>query len=135
MSKRTAENSNPVQRAKGKPRGKPFPPGVSGNPGGRPKGAKEIRDALARSADDFVDTIKKAAKKGNVFAAKSGLEFVIGKAPQAVHHSGPDGGPIRYDWSKVSNEKLDALEDILQSAAVGVADPGGDSEGEGEEEP
>ena len=36
-----AENSGAER-----PRGRPFPPGVSGNPGGRPKGLREFREAL-----------------------------------------------------------------------------------------
>jgi hypothetical protein len=37
-----AEKSGAVR-----PRGRPFQPGVSGNPGGRPKGLREHREALA----------------------------------------------------------------------------------------
>jgi hypothetical protein len=40
-----AESSGGV-RADGLPRGRPFPPGVSGNPGGKRKGLREFREAL-----------------------------------------------------------------------------------------
>ena len=81
ISKRTA-------KPKRKPRGKPFPKGVSGNPGGRPKQAHEIA-ALAREFSE--EAILKLAElmrgKGvpanTVIAAiNSLLERGIGKPVQ-----------------------------------------------------
>lgn len=53
-SKKTGDNSNgTVDNSKktAKPRGKPFAPGESGNPGGRPRLKQEQRDALEAIRD------------------------------------------------------------------------------------
>lgn len=54
----------PENSASERPRGRPFPPGVSGNPGGRPKGLREFREALDAAGVDelmlqvLVDALK-----------------------------------------------------------------------------
>lgn len=81
----------------------PFEPGQSGNPGGRPKTAKEFRDALMvalkRTDGDKVklaqvaEALVEEAIKGNVPAAKEIADRIDGKVPQGV--AGPDGeGPL-----------------------------------------
>ena len=44
MSEQLAEISEKTAKPKRKPRGKPFPKGVSGNPGGRPKQVHELME-------------------------------------------------------------------------------------------
>src|SRR5262249_24705472 len=52
MDNQLAENSKITAKPKRKPRGKSFPKGVSGNPGGRPKRVRELMEiARAFSAE------------------------------------------------------------------------------------
>lgn len=64
----SAEKSAPKQR------GRPFPPGRSGNPAGKPKGARHAAlkalDAIgAEGAADVMAAVVKAAKEGDMRAA------------------------------------------------------------------
>src|SRR5580704_11331410 len=72
--------------------------GVSGNPGGRPKGLQDVQ-ALAREHTKLaIETLVKWAKSDNpqaaVAATNSLLDRGYGKATQPTELSGPRGGPI-----------------------------------------
>src|SRR6185312_16441051 len=62
----TGKAPKPKRRYKksDKPRGRPFPPGVSGNPGGRPKSVKEVQELAStytvESITALVTTMRKA---------------------------------------------------------------------------
>jgi hypothetical protein len=83
-----AENSNKQQK---KPRGRPFKPGESGNPGGRPPGYAAFRESFRAEKD--LDVIKKRlmkiftngdAKDADVImASRLWYEYGFGKAPSA----------------------------------------------------
>jgi hypothetical protein len=75
---------------------KPWPKGVSGNPGGRPK-RKPIEEALLAAlkpaeAQAVAQALIRQAKRGNVRAFDSLADRVDGKVPQAL--TGDDGGPL-----------------------------------------
>lgn len=84
-----AENSGKQQKAK--PRGRPFKPGESGNPGGRPPGYAKFREGFREEKD--LEVIKKRlmkiftngeAKDGDVImASRLWYEYGFGKAPAA----------------------------------------------------
>lgn len=82
-----AENSGKQQ----KPRGKPFPKGKSGNPGGRPKGYEAFRESFRAEKDLNVirERLQKifsddASKDSDVvLAARLWYEYGFGKAPAA----------------------------------------------------
>jgi hypothetical protein len=83
-------------------RGRPFRPGHSGNPGGRPRGFAEIAE-LARSyapaAIELLATIMNAEDMppaARVGAANALLDRGFGKPSSAVAIGGdPDGEPIK----------------------------------------
>jgi hypothetical protein len=65
----------------GKQRGKPFEPGKSGNPAGKPRGARHAITILAEKlmndeAEDVVKAVIQAAKNGDVPAARLVLERI-----------------------------------------------------------
>lgn len=85
---------------------KPWPKGLSGNPGGRPK-RKPIEEELLRLIDEragpkdgrtharkIAEAVLKAAGQGNVKAFVAVAERVDGKVPQAVQLAGKDSGPL-----------------------------------------
>jgi hypothetical protein len=90
-----------------KHRGRPFTKGVSGNPGGRPKGIAQIREKYMGNVESIMDVLLHTAiarpDKGGgrgtavgVAAAREFLDRVTGKAPQPI--VGEDGGaPINID--------------------------------------
>jgi Family of unknown function (DUF5681) len=72
----------------------PFEAGQSGNPGGRPKSAKLLRDALLvelKKSEGGVERIQliaqklvEAALEGNVLAIREIADRIDGKVPQAI---------------------------------------------------
>jgi hypothetical protein len=105
-----------------------FGPGnqyARGNPQNRR--VAEFRQSLLDATDS--DTVVRVGKTlsdlavaGDVTAAKVWLEFVIGKPPQAVELSGPDGEPLGVDWERLQATLLGALGRFPEAkVAVAVA--------------
>jgi len=86
--------------------GKPFEPGKSGNPNGRPKVAEEFRDNcrafMAEGGWDKLKNIVDDPKNRDRFRA---LELIMGyaygKPKQGVELSGDDGGDITINIKRV----------------------------------
>lgn len=90
----TAENSS-AERV-----GRPFRPGQSGNPGGRPRKLKELE---ARILDEFGGDVVPLLRSlldlalppsSSIPAAKEFLDRVIGKARQRTEITGEDGAQL-----------------------------------------
>ena len=85
----TAQNSAKT------PVGRPWQPGQSGNPGGRPKVLGAFRERLREHADKAVQTLVDALDDENarvrVAAAAELLDRAYGKAPQALTNEEGDG--------------------------------------------
>ena len=86
-----------------------FKPGESGNPGGRPKEAPEVK-ALAR--EHGPEAITKLASwmrsddpRASVAAAQALLDRGFGKPAQSVGQD-PDLGPIQVTWAAPATQQL-----------------------------
>lgn len=102
-----------------------YKPGVSGNPGGRPKTPRAIEakrivadaKALAREcAPEAISTLKaimldaKAPPAARISAAQALLDRGYGRPTQAVDVS----GEVAFDFSRLSDNELDEYERLLQ---------------------
>lgn len=67
---------------------KPWGKGVSGNPSGRPKTPQVLKDNLEVAAKKLVKLLSSDDEKIQLSAAKDILDRVLGKAPQALEHTG-----------------------------------------------
>lgn len=98
---------------------KPWPKGVSGNPGGRPRetpltdACRELLskpapdDASGRSyAEAIAEQLGKQALAGDVHAAREIADRAEGKARQAMEVSGPEGESL--DLWEMTDEQLEA---------------------------
>ena len=90
---------------------KPWKPGQSGNPGGRPKGRlidEALEELLLRNDSELALAIAKKllarAKTGEVKAIQLVAERVQGKPKRQLELRGPDGGPL--DIHNMTDEEL-----------------------------
>jgi hypothetical protein len=82
-------------------RGRPFPRGMSGNPGGRPK---ELADLQKLAREQMPAAIKELSRlcveakseMARIAAICALLDRGFGKPLQGVELSGHDGGPIEH---------------------------------------
>lgn len=116
-----AQNSGPERKM---PKGRPFAPGTSGNPGGRPREEREVVEALRLHGLELVEALLRAslAKKPNVKAIAEALNRAYGKAKQVVELTGANGGPLEIDLSKLTTEQVRTLRELV--AAATPATPG-----------
>jgi Family of unknown function (DUF5681) len=111
-------------------RGRPFQPGQTGNPGGRPK-ERPIRNALkaivagnkkaiARLPDDLKAIAQKLidkAKDGDMPAWKEFADRYEGKVPQAIVGD-DDHDPIRHAHEYTDEQRVQALMVLLEKARL-----------------
>lgn len=115
-----AEKSTQKQR---KGPGRPFPPGKSGNPAGKPKGTLNKTTVLPRNllqdeAEDIARVVLDAAKGGDLAAAKLVLDKLVPPAKDA-----PVSEPV--ELPELTPEGLPkAVGMVVQSVAAGRLLPG-----------
>jgi hypothetical protein len=100
--------------------GRPFTPGNSANPGGRPHMTPEEREkwkALANKClarlNDLADD-EDASPQFLVKCAEVAANRAWGTPTQAIELTGPNGGPIEF--SEMTDEELDARLKAMKAA-------------------
>lgn len=117
------ENSRGTAKRRGP--GRPFPKGVSGNPGGRPKVIAEVRELAREQTSRAIAALVGVMEQGQseaarVSAAQILLDRAWGKSSQTLEHH------VRreqLDLSKLTDEELAVMERIYERALV-EAPPG-----------
>lgn len=102
------------------PKGKPFKPGQSGNPGGRKPGTAKLaplREAIAAHVPDIIATLVEQAKGGDVGACRLLLERVLPPV-KAVEQTVPVPG------MDASSGMVETGQAILQATGAGELAPG-----------
>lgn len=102
-----------AENSKKKPRGKPFQPGKTGNPGGRPKLPEDVKHVreLARqytkaAVDALVEVLGSDSAAGKVAAANALLDRGWGKAEQPI--VGEGGGPLVVEIVRFGTDSASA---------------------------
>lgn len=77
----------------------PFEKGKSGNPGGRPKETKDVKELARQHTKEAIDRLaywmREGDGKASISAAQALLDRAWGRPPQALEHSGADGAPLQ----------------------------------------
>src|SRR5262245_46171129 len=113
---------------------RPFQPGQSGNPGGRPAVAREFRERCrafmeAQGAERLIGM--SLGRGPFAFRALELLAgYAYGKPTQRTELSGADGGPIQTEWRVLETVVFEALESF-PDARVALADALGQLGGDG----
>jgi hypothetical protein len=91
-------------------KGKPFPKGVSGNPGGRPKVLGDVQELARQKSSEAITTLAnimhddKAPPAARVAAANSLLDRGYGKPTQPISQT-----LAKVDPSSISDDELAAI--------------------------
>lgn len=103
-------DSDPIEK---KPRGRAFPKGVSGNPGGRPREAREVVEALRLEGELFVTTLTQLVEERNVEALKLAMAYAYGKPSQEIALAGTVAIGPRFDLSQLSDDEAEVFRALL----------------------
>ena len=105
----------PFEKGKQAEGSKPFQPGQTGNPNGRPKKLPQLDKLLAdvlgseddenSPAKEILEALFKEAKSGNVRAGEILLDRAYGKAQQSIDHTtkGESINPTPIKFTKGQN--------------------------------
>lgn len=106
---------------------RPWQPGQSGNPGGRPKKqpiTDALRDLVERAtiplkrpptlAEQLARQLLRQALKGKMAPIVEVIDRIEGKARQRVEQSGPEGGPIPYELPGTREEVERRVQELLR---------------------
>jgi hypothetical protein len=103
---------------------KPWPKGVSGNPGGRPKrdlASIIAREVFAESPEAIKAGLARALQRGDAAVFKVLAERAFGRLPQPVAVTGDSGRPIRIVFAGERPPWLSAHLSQHASSGAGTA--------------
>ena len=108
----------------------PWKPGQSGNPAGRPKGARsKLGEAFLEAlAEDFSEHGVKAIKDSREKDPAAYVRTISGLLPKIL--AGDADAPLNVNLSALDASELDQLERLARKLAVAGADQDGDREAE-----
>ena len=98
-------------------KGRPFKPGQSGNPGGRPRVLRDVQELAREKSPEAIETLSnimhdtKAPSAARVAAANALLDRGYGKPTQPISQT-----LTKVDPSSLSDEELAAI--VAQGATV-----------------
>ena len=98
-------------------KGRPFKPGQSGNPGGRPRVLRDVQELAREKSPEAIETLSnimhdtKAPRAARVAAANPLLDRGYGKPTQPISQT-----LTKVDPSSLSDEELAAI--VAQGATV-----------------
>ncbi len=111
-----------AENTAGKQRGKPFPKGRSGNPRGKPKGARHTTTLLAErlmqdDAENIVNAVLTAAREGDMTAARIVLDRILPARRD---------NPVNFTLPKIKRpaDAVAASSALLAAVAGGRLTPG-----------
>jgi hypothetical protein len=107
--------------------GRPWPKGVSGNPGGGRKPNSDVRLLARAGTVEAVQALLEVVRQRRVLPARVSAAIAIldrawGKPVQAVEHSGPEGERLFPPATELSDEHLERVLTVIRevrSAAHG----------------
>lgn len=144
LAQNSEGSASSPKRKRGRGPGRPFKPGQSGNPGGRPRMLKELKDRIQLRGLDLVDVlfgivdglplakgrgVVGPSHRERILATKELMAYGYGRPVLAVEVSGPGGGPLEgRDISLMTSaerrQRLKQLTDKAAAGAVGAAAAG-----------
>src|SRR5579871_4883931 len=103
-----------------RPRGRPFTPGVSGNPKGRPKGSRNKTTLIAQAMRDGEDTaLARAIVEQALRGDKAALRFCLGRLVPPAREAG-----VEFELPELdSGNVVEAGRAVLAACADGTLSP------------
>ncbi len=117
---------NPENSREQRPRGRPFKPGTSGNPGGRPRVVAEVRELARAHGAEAVEALVQLMRRGareetRVRAAEALLDRGYGRPAQAITGDGENPLALLVEQG---DGLLARLQRLAGGDPAGAAEPG-----------